>query len=207
MIITIVHDISKVLCQTWQSTAQNIPVVIIIWLWSKRLQNFSMHFDLWQAWLSDLLVWCLLHATTNVECRLDKICLDVLVSCCHAMGYRVHIYWQAPIQNINTLKTTPYSYIFEKYKFLICFWLNRFHLYLFLTDMVRIAWYSLKILAIEMLSDYWRNTATSIVHLMMIYRVSWGVLVRAGQHFTGALSQAKNLDPLHQLLFAKWRCN
>ena len=51
-----------------------------------------MHFDLWQA---DLLLCCLLCTPTNVECRLNKMYMDVRVSCCHVVGYRVHIYCQA----------------------------------------------------------------------------------------------------------------
>ena len=30
---------------------------------------------------------------TNVECRLNKMCMDVQVSCCREVGWRVHIYW------------------------------------------------------------------------------------------------------------------
>ena len=72
-----------------------IIIIIILRLWSRRLQDFSMHFDLWQAWLSDLLVYCLLHTPKTVECRLSKMCVGILVSSCHEVGCRVHIYWQA----------------------------------------------------------------------------------------------------------------
>ena len=45
-------------------------------------------------------LYCLLHTPTTVECRLNKMCVGVLVPCCHEVGCRVHIsvdrlYWQA----------------------------------------------------------------------------------------------------------------
>ena len=49
----------------------------------------------WQAWLLGLLVYCLLCTPTTIECRLNKMCVVILVFCCHEMGCTVHLYWQA----------------------------------------------------------------------------------------------------------------
>ena len=52
-----------------------------------------LHFYLWQV-CSDLLVQYLLHNLTYARCRLNKMCVDVLVSCCHEVECRVHVNWQ-----------------------------------------------------------------------------------------------------------------
>ena len=49
---------SPCICQNG-SIAQHFIIIIILRLWSRRLQDLSVHFSLWQAWLSNLLVYCL----------------------------------------------------------------------------------------------------------------------------------------------------
>ena len=70
-------------------------IIIILRLRNRRLQDFSMYFDLWQAWLSGLLAYCLLHTPTTIECWLSKMRVGILASCCHEVGCGVQIYCQA----------------------------------------------------------------------------------------------------------------
>ena len=64
-------------------------IIIILSLRSRRLQIFSRHYDLWQGWLSHLLLSHFHHTLTHVGCRQGKRCVDVQVSFCHEL-----IFWQ-----------------------------------------------------------------------------------------------------------------
>ena len=66
-------------CSQGQRSLSRSNMLFLLRLQSKQLQDFSMHFYLWQVLLSGLLECCLLCTPTTIECRLDKMCLPGLL--------------------------------------------------------------------------------------------------------------------------------